>query len=252
MARRNSKKTSPNRKAIRKKPARRYSAGLRPKLVRYGLKLVIGLIVLSLIQVIALRFIDPPITVAVVWDYAAHRLSGTPYQRPRFIWQPLGHISPHLQRAVLAAEDQRFGRHRGFDLVEIKATVGDLISKGSLRGASTITMQTARTVYLLPVRSILRKMLEAYYTVLIELFWDKRRILEVYLNTVDWGTGIMGAEAAARNYFNQSAAHVSRRQAALLAAVLPNPHRFSPTRPTKYLHKRARRITTDMPHMPVF
>jgi monofunctional biosynthetic peptidoglycan transglycosylase len=112
-------------------------------------------------------------------------------------------------------------------------------------------MQTARTVYLLPVRSILRKVLEAYYTALIELFWDKRRILEMYLNTVDWGTGVMGAEAAAQRYFKLSAGRLSQRQAALLAAVLPNPHRLSPLRPNDYVRDRVRRILADIHMMPL-
>jgi monofunctional biosynthetic peptidoglycan transglycosylase len=137
-------------------------------------------------------------------------------------------------------------------MVEIKATVKDMVTDGRVRGASTITMQTARTVFLLPARNILRKALEVYYTVLIEVFWSKARILEMYLNTVDWGDGIMGAEAAARTYFKVSAGKLTSRQAALLAAILPNPHRFSPVRPTAYINGRARRIQADMGHMATF
>jgi len=112
-------------------------------------------------------------------------------------------------------------------------------------------MQTARTVYLLPTRSVFRKILEAYYTVLIELFWSKKRILEVYLNTVDWGTGVMGAEAASLAYFHKHSNAISSRQAALLAAVLPSPHRLSPAKPNYYVRARAKRILADMNLMPL-
>ncbi|MGB5985385.1 MAG: monofunctional biosynthetic peptidoglycan transglycosylase [Desulfobacterales bacterium] len=214
--------------------------------------MLLGLILVSVLQVAVLRFINPPFTLAMAWDYVKSVVTLSPYPRTQWIWRPLAQISPRLQRAVLAAEDQRFARHHGFDLVEIQATVKDMVNEGRLRGASTISMQTARTLFLLPARNLVRKALEAYYTVLLELFWNKRRILEIYLNTVDWGNGVMGAEAAAQTYFNRSAQQLSARQAALLAAVLPNPHRFSPTRPTAYMNQRARRILADMHKMPIF
>ena len=119
------------------------------------------------------------------------------------------------------------------------------------RGASTISMQTARTIYLLPDRGWIRKSLEAYYTLLIELMWNKRRILEVYLNTVDWGPDVMGAEAASLRYFNKRSNQLTRQQAALLAAILPNPHRFSPVKSNSYIKMRARRILAQMHRMPV-
>jgi monofunctional biosynthetic peptidoglycan transglycosylase len=112
-------------------------------------------------------------------------------------------------------------------------------------------MQTARTVYLLPERSLVRKALEAYYTALIELLWNKKRILEVYLNTVDWGTGIMGAEAASMAYFQKHSDKLSSKQSALLAAVLPNPHRFSPVKPSNYIRARVERILAEMNLMPL-
>jgi monofunctional biosynthetic peptidoglycan transglycosylase len=112
-------------------------------------------------------------------------------------------------------------------------------------------MQTARTVYLLPERNIFRKALEAYYTVLIEILWNKRRILEVYLNTVDWGTGIMGAEAAAQVYFKKHSGELNSRQSALLASVLPNPHRLSPIKPNTYVMGRVQRILKEMNLMPL-
>jgi len=162
----------------------------------------------------------------------------------------LNEISPHLRKAVLAAEDQRFNFHNGFDFVEINQAIRDILEEGRVRGASTITMQVARTVFLWPERSWSRKLAEAYYTVLIELCWSKRRILEVYLNTVDWGIGIMGAEAASRKYFHTDAGSITALQAALLASILPSPHRWSPTKPTKQVWERQRRIMKDMGKMP--
>jgi monofunctional biosynthetic peptidoglycan transglycosylase len=208
-------------------------------------------LLVTILQVAVLRFVNPPVTVSVIWDFTRQRIKAKPYRPPAFVWQPIEKISPHLRRAALAAEDQRFAEHHGFDLVEIRKAAKDILREQRIRGASTISMQTARTVYLLPVRSIPRKALEAYYTALIELFWGKRRILEMYLNTVDWGAGVMGAEAASQRYFKISSARLNPRQAALLVAVLPNPHRLSPLRPDSYVQGRVRRILADMQLMPL-
>ena len=221
------------------------------RLTRFGVKLAGGLILVSMVQVAVFRFFNPPFTLAMVWDFARHAVQSEPYRPPRYIWKPLRKISPYLQRAVLAAEDQRFCQHHGFDMVEIGNAARDMIEEQRIRGASTITMQTARTLYLLPTRSIVRKMLEAYYTVLIEMMWSKRRILEVYLNTVDWGTGILGAESASQAYFKKHAADLSARQASLLAAVLPNPHSLSPVAASSYVSSRVERIMADMRFMPL-
>jgi monofunctional biosynthetic peptidoglycan transglycosylase len=158
----------------------------------------------------------------------------------------LEEIASPVIRAVLAAEDQRFLTHHGFDFVEMRKALSDILSERRTRGASTISMQVARTVFLWPERSLSRKVAEAYYTMLIEMLWSKRRILEMYLNTVDWGTGIIGVEAAARGYFQTSAHRITPSQGALLAAILPSPHRWSPTRPSRYIRERKRRIMKDM------
>lgn len=219
--------------------------------IRFSTILFVLLLSVTLIQVASLRFINPPFTMKLVWDYINHIIKSEPYHRPTFIWRPLEEISPHLRRAVLAAEDQRFLKHRGFDMVEIRQAAKEILTEQRLRGASTISMQTARTVYLLPKRSIFRKVMEAYYTLLIELLWNKKRILEVYLNTVDWGTGVMGAEAAAQVYFKKHSGELSSRQSALLASVLPNPHRLSPIKPNKYVRVRVQRILKEMNLMPL-
>jgi monofunctional glycosyltransferase len=229
-------------------------AKIPPRLRRLTRPLIwlVGVFLLvTILQVAALRFVNPPVTVSVLWEYTRQRIKAKPYRPPAFVWQPIEKMSPHLRRAVLAAEDQRFPKHHGFDLIEIRKAAQDIFFEQRVRGASTISMQTARTVYLLPVRSVLRKALEAYYTALIELFWGKRRILEMYLNTVDWGTGVMGAEAASQRYFKISSTRLNPRQAALLVAVLPNPHRLSPLRPNGYVQERVRRILADMHLMPL-
>ena len=155
-------------------------------------------------------------------------------------------ISPNLAKAVVASEDSRFYTHKGFDWVEIKNAV-DAHQKGKkLRGASTISQQTAKNVFLLPGRSWVRKGLEAYFTCLIEWIWGKERILEVYLNVAEMGRGIYGAEAAAEHLFTTRASKLTRKQAALIAACLPNPLQRTANKPTPYLLKRAADIQRYM------
>jgi monofunctional biosynthetic peptidoglycan transglycosylase len=172
-------------------------------------------------------------------------------QRPsQHQWVSLARISPHMAQAVVAAEDQRFLQHSGFDFVAIeKAWQANLRGK-RLRGGSTLSQQTAKNVFLWSGRSYIRKGLEAYFTVLIEAGWGKSRILEVYLNTVEFGTGIFGVEAAARHYFGVPAARLSASQAALLAAVLPNPHRFLVQQPSPYIKQRQQFILRQMRQTP--
>ena len=157
-------------------------------------------------------------------------------------WRPLGEISPHLSAAVIAAEDNRFCEHFGFDWHELAGQLDRALAGERARGASTITMQVAKNVLLWPGRDPLRKALEAALTPQFELLWSKRRILEVYLNVAETGPGLYGAEAAARAYFGRSAATLTRREAALIAAVLPNPRAWAPQAPSAYLRRRAATI----------
>ncbi|HVW73092.1 MAG TPA: monofunctional biosynthetic peptidoglycan transglycosylase [Rhizomicrobium sp.] len=149
-------------------------------------------------------------------------------------------ISPRLERAVIGAEDQNFCTHHGFDWKSINKAMEDHKRHPDKpeRGASTISQQTARTLFLLPVRSWIRKGLEAWLTVLIEQLWSKKRILQAYLNLVDWGDGIFGAEAAARAYFGTDASSLDAAEAARLAAILPNPHKWRATHPGRYVRRR--------------
>lgn len=214
-------------------------------------KMMLFLFCFTIVQVLALKYINPPFTPNVAWEWAESVIKNQPEKRPRYNFKKIEDISPHLRRAVIAAEDQRFLSHNGFDFNEIKNALKTLIKKKKLRGASTISMQTARSVFLLSSRSFFRKIAEMYYTVLIELFWDKHRIFEMYLNTVDWGTGVTGAEAASQKYFSKSARHLTSAQAALMTAILPNPHKWSVRHPTPYLKTRQKRIMKDMHLMPL-
>ena len=154
-------------------------------------------------------------------------------------WRPLEAIAPTLARAVIASEDTGFCGHGGFDWSAIETALEDNEEGKRLRGGSTISQQTAKNAFLWPDRNWIRKGAEAWFTLLIESLWPKRRILEVYLNIVEWGDGVYGAEAAARHHFHKSAASLTRREAALLAVVLPSPLRWSPSSPGAYVARRA-------------
>lgn len=167
-------------------------------------------------------------------------------------WKPLSKISPHLPVAVMASEDQRFLLHHGFDINAISKAVEHNKKGGKQRGASTITQQTAKNVFLWQSRSWTRKGLESYFTFLIELFWSKQRIMEVYLNSIEMGYGIYGAEAVANQHFLKSASVLTRKECALIAATLPNPIKFNSATPTPYMLKRQKKIEHEMRFMPSF
>ncbi len=185
----------------------------------------------------AYRYVPPPITPLMV----IRLFDGEGINKD---WVPLDHVSPQVIRAVMALEDTAFCSHSGFDWDEVASAVEDRLKGGRLRGASTISMQTAKNLFLWPDRHIARKVLEAPLTIIIEALWQKRRILEIYLNVIEWGPGIYGVEAASQAYFGKSASRLSRREAALLAAVLPNPRRWSPAKPTEYILTRAHTALT--------
>jgi monofunctional glycosyltransferase len=165
------------------------------------------------------------------------------------IWVPIEEISPHLSTAVMASEDQKFLDHNGFDKAAIKAAAKDYIDGKRKRGGSTISQQTAKNVFLWPNSSWIRKGFETYFTFLIELFWSKERIMEVYLNTIEMGDGIYGAQAVALANFGVNASELTRRQCALIAATLPNPLKFSSKNPSPYMKKRQRQILHEMDYI---
>ena len=181
------------------------------------------------------RFVPPPITFLMV----QRLFEGQGLRRE---WRSIDAMSPNLVRSVIAAEDANFCSHHGFDLEAIRKAMAHNEQSSRVRGGSTISQQTAKNVFLWPDRSYVRKGLEAYFTVLIEVMWGKRRIMEVYLNSIEFGPGIYGAEAAAKANFGRSADDLTSQQAARLAAVLPSPLRYKADRPGPYVRRRAGRI----------
>ncbi|MEO7174481.1 MAG: monofunctional biosynthetic peptidoglycan transglycosylase, partial [Saprospiraceae bacterium] len=165
-------------------------------------------------------------------------------------WVPLGKISRNLQLAVICSEDQNFAEHAGFDWKAIDKAMSEnekRVKRGkTIRGASTISQQCAKNVFLTPNRTWIRKIFEVYFTVLIETLWSKERILEVYLNVIEMGKGIYGSEAAANEYFGKKAKNLSREEAARIAAILPNPRKYSAVKPTPYIQKRSHWIQAQM------
>jgi len=201
---------------------------------------------LSFFFVVLFRFIPVPVTPLMLIRCGEQLFSGEKL-RLKHDWVSIDEISKNLQLAVVCSEDQNFMNHSGFDMKAIERSV-DALKRGAKRvkGASTISQQTAKNVFLWPGRSWIRKGFEAYFTVLIEFVWSKERIMEVYLNSIEMGNGIYGAEAAAKFYWNTSAQNLSRTQAAALAAILPNPLEYSANPPGPYIQSRIGWITEQM------
>jgi len=201
---------------------------------------VLALFILHVVYVVALRWVDPPLTLTQL----GAALDGEGLDRD---YVDLDEIAPHARLAVIAAEDQLFATHGGFDVRSIERAIEDnATGKGGLRGASTISQQTAKNVFLWQGRSWLRKGLEAYFTVLIELVWGKRRILEVYLNAIEMGPGVFGIEAAARRYFGKPASRLTRREAALIASILPNPRALAIDPPSARVKAKSEWVLAQM------
>ncbi len=210
---------------------------------RFILKIILLLFIITTSWVLLYRYVNPPITPLMVIRYLE---SGGERRRIVKTWKDYDLISENMALAVLASEDQKFFEHHGFDFDAIRGAAVNNIKEDRIKGASTITQQVAKNVFLWPERSWLRKGAEAYFTVLIETFWSKKRILEVYLNVVELGKGIYGTEMASRTYFGKPASKLTRDEAALLAAILPSPRRMSPTHPSSYVNKRRQWIREQM------
>lgn len=202
-------------------------------------------VVSSVVATLLLRWIPPFFSALMVERELSAIVSHRKYS-PTYQWVRLSRIAAVAPLAVIAAEDQRFADHNGFDVESIQDALEDHERGHRLRGASTLSQQVAKNVFLWPGRSWLRKGLEAYFTVLVETLWPKRRILEVYLNVAEWGDGIFGVEAASRRYFGKPASSLTADEAALLAAVLPNPHRMRPNRPSAFVDGRRAWIRRQM------
>jgi len=193
----------------------------------------------SVLQVLLLRFIDPPVSTVMLWRYGEALAQADGAYRLHYQWRDLEQIAPSLPISLVAAEDQRFPLHRGFDLQAIEKARDHNAAGGRLRGASTISQQVAKNLFLWQGRSWLRKGLEVWYTLLIETFWPKQRILEVYANIAEFGDGIYGVQAAARSFWNKDASQLTASESARLAAVLPAPRRYDAARPGPYVQRRA-------------
>ena len=222
-----SPKTAPKKGG--RKPAPPPPPSLTRRLARWALRGFVGVVAFFAAMVLVYGVINPPSTPYQLSE--GWRLGGM-----RQEWRSMDEISPYLARSVVAAEDANFCLHWGFDMKAIRAAIAD----GRGRGASTISQQTVKNVYLWQGRSWLRKAMEAGLTPFVELVWTKRRILEVYLNVAEFGIGVFGAEAAAQYYYQIPASELSATQAARLAALLPSPKRYSPNDP--YVRQRASQI----------
>ncbi len=199
----------------------------------------------SVLATLLLRWIPPFFSALMVERHLSAIVGGRTYSAT-YEWVRWSRIAPTAPLAVIAAEDQRFADHNGFDVESIQDAIEDQQHGRRLRGASTISQQVAKNLFLWPGRSWVRKGLEAYFTVLIETLWPKRRILEVYLNIAEMGDGVFGVEAASRRYFRKPAARLAADEAALLAAVLPNPHRLRANRPSAFVQERRDWIRRQM------
>ncbi|MCX7929626.1 MAG: monofunctional biosynthetic peptidoglycan transglycosylase [Chlorobi bacterium] len=221
------------------------------KVLVWTARIVLGWFIVTGLWVLTYAIVRPPVTPVMIIAVAEDLIDGGKWYGLEKRWVPLEQISPHLVRAVIAAEDTRFFEHRGFDwdAIDKAQELNERYRGRKLYGASTISMQTAKNTFLWHGRNYFRKALEAYFTVLIETLWGKRRIVEVYLNVVEFAPGVYGAEAAAQRYWNKSAAALTASEAASMAAVLPNPRRWKFWRPTPYIRKRQAIILERMSHI---
>ena len=236
------------------------AAGWRGRFRGWWWKLPLLFAAFSVGQVLVLRFVDPPFSAFMAARQLEAVRAGDRGFRVAYDWRDAGKMSPNLPLALVAAEDQNFARHNGFDFVAIERAqahnrkmVERAEKRGTevtrLRGASTISQQTAKNLFLWQGRGPtrwLRKGLEVWYTALVEALWPKRRILEVYANIAEFGDGIYGGQAAARSFFRKDAGQLSPAEAARLAAVLPSPRRYSASRPGPYVQRRSRQIERQM------
>lgn len=213
------------------------------KFLRWAILAFIGV---SVLAVLVYRWVPVPVTPLMVIRNFRPAGDMQAFQGWKHEWVPLDEMSRWMPKAVVASEDQRFYQHHGFDIEEIEKAVADAEKGKRQRGASTISQQTAKNVFLWPGRSWVRKGLEAYFTLLIEVFWPKERILEVYLNSIEMGPGIYGAQATARERFGKDAKDLTKAQCALIAATLPDPIHRDASNPSRYLQRRKRWIMKYM------
>jgi len=214
--------------------------------------LVVAFFVLSIISTILFRFIPVPVT-PLMLIRCVEQVADGKAPKLKKDWIPMKEMSPNLVLAVISSEDQKFAEHFGFDFEAIEKVAKQnvkLQKRGKpIKGGSTISQQCAKNVFLFPQRSYIRKAFEVYFTFLIEIFWSKKRIMEVYLNVIEMGDGIYGAQAAAKTYFKKDAEKLTASECALIAAVLPNPRKWNAGKPTGFINKRKNWILRQMGHL---
>jgi monofunctional biosynthetic peptidoglycan transglycosylase len=201
-------------------------------------KVILYFILVTVLWVVAYRFINPPFTLLMIMRNIERKSDGKSFKTEKK-WVSYKQMSSYMGRAAIAGEDQKFVHHMGFDISAItRAYRANKSDSTKVKGGSTISQQTAKNVFLWPGRSWIRKGFEAYFTILIEAFWSKQRILEVYLNVIEMGDGIYGAEAASQAYYGKSCRDLTRSEAAMIAACFPNPIRWTPVNPVRYIRHR--------------
>ena len=218
------------------------------KVFRWIWKATLWFIGLSILSVIIFKWVPVPITPLMITRAVENKLEGKDALLTHD-WVPIENISPNLQKAVIASEDGNFLKHNGFDFKAMQKAFKNNQKGKRLKGGSTISQQTAKNVFLWQGRSYIRKGLEAYFTVLIELIWGKERIMEVYLNSIEMGNGVYGAESGARHWYRKSASDLTKKEAAGIAAILPNPRKYKATNSSSYINRRKEKIVRVMQHI---
>ncbi|HWW41077.1 monofunctional biosynthetic peptidoglycan transglycosylase [Pedobacter sp.] len=231
--------------AQKKRSATKTKSPLLKKITSILSRILIWFLSVSILWVLAYRFINPPITLLMIERNIERKADGKTFKTDKK-WMRFEDISDNMKRAAVSAEDQLFLKHMGFDIKAIEKAYESNEKGKKVKGGSTISQQTAKNVFLWPGRSWIRKGFEAYFTLLIEMLWSKERILEVYLNVIEMGDGIYGAEAASQAYYGKSCSSLSRAEAALIAACFPNPLRWTPAHPTRYIQHRQYLIMRNM------
>lgn len=232
-------------KTTTKKSATKGSVSFMSRLRIIIFKMALWFVGISLFLVVIFKFVPVPFTPLMIIRAIENKAAGKPVYFSHD-WEPLENISVNLQKAVIASEDGLFLKHNGFDFRAMQKAYKNNVRGRRIKGGSTISQQTAKNVFLWQGRSYIRKGLEAYFTVLIELIWGKERIMEVYLNSIEMGDGIYGAQAAAEHWYRKDAANLTKKQAAGIAAILPNPRKYTATSSSSYINRRKDKIMRVM------
>jgi monofunctional biosynthetic peptidoglycan transglycosylase len=218
------------------------------KIGRFFFKLFLWFIGISIVLVVLFKFVPIPFTPLMITRHIENKIDG----KENYFhhdWVPIEKISPNLQKAVIASEDGSFLKHNGFDFLAMQKAFKSNLKGRKLKGGSTISQQTAKNVFLWQGRSYVRKVLEAYFTFLIEMIWGKERIMEVYLNSIEMGNGVYGAQAATKYWYGKDCKSLTLQEAAGIAAILPNPRKYKAVNSSVYISKRKNKIIRIMRHI---